>query len=147
MPPHELDAGIHTRIVALCGEGDAFAEAQDFDYALARYREALALLPGPPHEWEAATWIFTAIGDVLFQSGNFYEARDVLMQALLCPAGVDNPFVHLRLGQACLELEDHHCAEDHLTRAYMAGGDEIFDGEDSKYQSYIRKLLRSPRHH
>ncbi len=146
MCPHELDESIHTRITGLCEEGNAFAEAEDFDRALASYRQALALVPRPLNHWEAATWILTALGDVLFQQGNYAEARDLLNEALQCPGGVGNPFIHLRLGQACLELRDDQCARDQLARAYMAGGDEIFDGEDPKYHRYVRSVLRPPRH-
>ncbi len=138
----ELDDVTHERISQLCEEGNARAHEGNFDRALALYREARALLPEPVHEWEATTWILTAMGDVLFLQGKHEDACRCLQEAMSCPGAIGNPFIHLRLGQACFEAKWYDCAKDELARAYMGGGDEIFEGEDVKYKNYIKEILR-----
>ncbi len=140
--PHELDEVTYERATSLTERGNTVAESGDLDGALAVYREALASLPLPAHEWEAATWILTAIGDVLLQQGNYEEARETLKGAMRCPGAIGNPFIHLRLGQAHYQLRDHEHAKDELARAYMGGGDDIFEGEDPRYKNYIQGIFR-----
>lgn len=140
--PQELDDATHAQIRSICDHGNALAEAGDLDRALVTYRQALDLVPTPVHEWEAATWILTALGDVLFQQGRYEEARDSLKEAMRCPGAIGNPFIHLRLGQAHFHLKEYERAKDELARAYMGGGDEIFEGEDTKYKNYIKEILR-----
>jgi tetratricopeptide (TPR) repeat protein len=142
MPSLELDDATHARITSLSERGNALAESGDLDGALQAYRQALAIVPAPVHEWEAATWILAALGDVLFQQGKYSEARDSLKEAIRCPGAIGNPFVHLRLGQAHYELGEHERAKDELARAYMGGGDELFEGEDRKYKVFIQEILR-----
>lgn len=138
----ELDEATHARIAALTDQGNALAETGDLDGALRVYREALGLVPQPVFRWEASTWLFTALGDVLFQQGKYSEARDALRDAMHGPGALGNPFIHLRLGQAHFELKEHERAKDELARAYMGGGDEIFEGENLKYKNYIKEILR-----
>ena len=147
MHAKELDPATHQRIADLAEEGNALADAGDFEGALSAFRAAVSLIPSPIHDWEAATWLFTAIGDVLFLKGAFAESQYYLEQALRCPDAVGNPFIHLRLGQACFELGDMDCAGDQLARAYMTGGDEIFHEEAPKYQEFVRSLLRPWQSH
>jgi hypothetical protein len=46
------------------------------------------LLPEPQTDWEAATWILGAIGDVNFQQGNYEAGRDNLAMAMQCPNAI-----------------------------------------------------------
>ncbi len=108
------------------------------------YLRALELLPQPVHQWEAATWLFTALGDVLFLQRNYLEARESLKAAMHCPRAIGNPFIHLRLGQVNYELNELARAKDELARAYMGGGDEVFEGEDPKYRLHIEEIVRPP---
>lgn len=141
-----LDEATHARITSICEEANAAIDAGDLLLAGELFHRALGLVPPPLTQWDAAIWLLTALGDVLFLQGRFVEAHGPLVQALACPGAAANPFIHLRLGQTCLEIGDEECANDHLARAYMAGGDEIFDDEDPKYHAHIRALLRTPRH-
>ena len=138
----ELDEALHSSIAALSKTGDDYAESGEYDLALEKYREAFALLPPPFERWEAATWILTAIGDTLFSKGDYGRARGTLQEAMCCPGAIGNPFIHLRLGQAQLELKSIERAKDELARAYMGGGDEIFKDEDPKYLLFIKEILR-----
>lgn len=137
----ELAGSIHEQIKALCSEGDSIAEKGDYPGALRKYWEAWDLLPEPQKEWEAATWILTAIGDANFLGGDFVAGRDNLSMAMECPDGLGNPFLHLRLGQCQYELGDMDRAADELCRAYMGAGAEIFKIDDPKYFEFVTSRL------
>ncbi len=134
----------HQEITAHCEAGDALMDDDDLEGAIECYEDALALVPEPKTDWEAATWIFTAIGDCAFQLGNFLTAKDALQQAIVCPDGLGNSFIHLRLGQAQFELGNMEKSADELARAYMGAGTEIFDDEDPKYWAFVQTRLHPP---
>ena len=79
-----------------------------------------------------------AVGDANFLGGDYTAGRDNLSNAMRCPGAIGNPFIHLRLGQCQLELGNADRAADELMRAYMGGGEEIFDGQDPKYLAFLR---------
>lgn len=55
-----------------------------------------------------------------------------------------NPFLHLRLGQAQLELKNEVRAAEELCRAYMGAGKEIFAKEDPKYFDFLKTKISPP---
>jgi tetratricopeptide (TPR) repeat protein len=138
----ELDDSIHDDITDLCEQGDAFAADGDYRGALPLYHQAWELLPEPKEDWDAATWLLSAIGDAHFGLGEFQEVIAALQTALQCPDGLGNPFIHLRLGEALFEIGNQDRAGDELTRAYMAAGREIFGEEDPKYFTFLRSILQ-----
>ena len=138
----ELDSGLYARIKALCEQGDQASEAGRFQEAKGCFLEALAFIPEPLEEWEASTWVLTALGDCSFLLHDLAAARGYLSRAVRCPDGLGNPFIHLRLGQCQLELGEEARARDELARAYMGGGPEIFDGEDPKYFAFIKRFMK-----
>jgi tetratricopeptide (TPR) repeat protein len=137
-----LDEQTHAAITQLTEAGDRLVEQRSYDQALDTYHQALDLVPEPITDWEAATWILTAIGETQFFKKDFIKAREALQQAMHCPDAIGNPFIHLRLGQVQFELGDLQRARDELARAYMGAGDEIFDGEDPKYLALVRQALK-----
>jgi tetratricopeptide (TPR) repeat protein len=139
----ELDQALHRSVAELCERGDAHAEQGELDLALERYEEALSLLPRPLSRWNAATWILTAIGDTCFLKKDHRQARSALEEALRCPRGLSNPFIHLRLGQAALELGDDGMAREHLARAYLGAAEDIFAGEDPRYIALAQEAARA----
>jgi len=141
---HELDDAVHEQIKILCAEGDALAGEAKYSDALTKYWAAWDLLPEPPTDWEAATWILAAIGDANFLGGDYVAGRDNLSMAMHCPGAIGNPFLHLRLGQCQFELGDLDRAADELTRAYMGAGDEIFEVGD-KYFAFLKTRLKPPK--
>ncbi len=141
MPTEELDNEIYAQITALTKSGDALFDEEKDREALSKYFRAITLLPEPVHQWEAATWIFTAIGDVLWVMQEYQDAYSAFQDVLRCPGGIGNPFVHLRVGQLDLELGNRKKAADELMRAYMGGGEEIFAHEDQKYFALIKHLI------
>ncbi|PSF13082.1 hypothetical protein C7H09_03285 [Marinobacter fuscus] len=132
---------MHAKIELLCKEGEDFASQKLFSEARAKYIEALKLLPDKISDWEASTWIYVAIGDTHFYTGNFEKVMKCFFNAVQCPAGLGNPYVHLRLGQAYFELENLDKAADELTRAYMGGGMEVFMEDDPKYLSFLETRI------
>lgn len=137
----ELDDQLHNEIVGLCSEGDQLVEIDKYNDAIEKYLKALKLVPEPKTDWEASTWIFTALGDTCFLNGNFAEAKDYFYDAINCPGGTDNPFIMLRLGESLYELGDIEKAKEYLLKAYMLEGYDVFDGEDEKYFLVIKNLI------
>jgi hypothetical protein len=139
----ELPDQIHEQIKSLCESGDTLAGRGEYAAALAQYWAAWDLLPEPPTNWSAATWILAAIGDANYLSGDYVAGRDNLSMAMHCPDAIGNPFLHLRLGQCQFELGNVERAADELTRAYMGAGDEIFQGAE-KYFDFLKTRLKPP---
>jgi hypothetical protein len=144
MTDHELPDDTYAEIQRLCKEGDELAKNGNGAAGLQKYRAALTLVPRPVTNWDAATWILTAIGDVNFLSGDFSAGRDTLSAAMHCPGAIGNPFIHLRLGQCQYELGDTPRAADELARAYMGAGHWIFTEDDPKYWAFLKTQLKAP---
>ncbi|MBN8229968.1 hypothetical protein JYK02_20860 [Corallococcus macrosporus] len=134
----------HQRITDLCAEGDAAASEEDFEQALKHFKAALALIPDPTRDHPQNTWVRAAIGDMYFQLERFEDCFKHFVEAVHSPDGLGNPFIHLRLGQSALELGDEARAADELARAFMGGGEELFEGEDAKYLEFIQSRLLPP---
>ncbi|SMC28919.1 Tetratricopeptide repeat-containing protein [Andreprevotia lacus DSM 23236] len=137
-----LPAILHDQIVALLDAGDRLFERGDDDGALKKYREAEALLPSERQPWEASTLVLIAIGDTLFQKRDFAAAAEVLLDALDCAGGEENPFVHLRLGQCAYELGERDSALESFKEALALGGNDIFEDEDDIYLGLLRDIQR-----
>ena len=134
----DLPEEIHRQIARLCERGDQLASDGVFDEALKLYEAALEMLPQPKGDWEAALWIYAAIGDSHFLSGDFASAKTTFTEAISKIGGQGNPFLHLRLGQSLLELDEQDAAEEELTRAYELEGVELFEEDDVKYLDFLR---------
>lgn len=133
----ELSDEVHDQVTSLSEAGNALAEEGDYSAALTRFSEAWNLLPEPKTDWDAATWLLVAIGDVCFLAKRYEEAREALQYAIVEAHGLGNPFIHLRLGQSQYELGNMDRAADELMRAYMGAGPEIFRNDDPKYLAFL----------
>ena len=142
MPISKLPDAIHQQISALCSQGDELAEQGDLDAAKQQYIAALRLLPDNPIDWEAATWIYVAIGDIHFRTNHFDKAFKCFYNAVQCPKGLGNPYIHLRLGQLYYGQGNFDKAADELTRAYMGGGLDIFLEDDPKYLEFLETKIK-----
>jgi hypothetical protein len=80
-----LSDSLHAQITGLCQRGDALMSATDIQGALTEYHAAWQLLPEPKEDWEAATWILSAIGDAHFQSRDFSNAVSALFERIAMP--------------------------------------------------------------
>lgn len=125
----ELPDAIYDRVTVLSEKGNDALDAGRPAEAIARWREALALLPEPALQWDAAGWLHASIGDALWQAGRPRDAAEELRTALGCSGVLDNPFVYFRLGQAQHALGQEQPATENLLKAYMLAGEEIFDDE------------------
>ena len=139
---NELDPNLHSQINILCQKGDEYLEDDHFIEAISAFQKALELIPKPITDWEASTWVLTALGETYFFSAQYGKATSTLQDAMHCPGAIGNPLIHLRLGQAHFEMNQIDKSKDELARAYMGGGEEIFDGEDPKYLSLVKQHLR-----
>jgi tetratricopeptide (TPR) repeat protein len=136
-----LEEKIQGRIERLCDTGDMFAKNGYFPAALKNYWTAYDLLPEPKEEWVAGTWILAAIGDTNFLKKDFQAGADNLEVAMLFPNALENPFLHLRLGQCYFELGYPEKASQELFKAYFLEGEEIFSQEESKYFYLLKSRL------
>lgn len=137
----QLDDKIHSQIAALSEQGNQLASAGRYEDGRKKFLEALDLIPEPHTAWSASTWLYAAIGDMHFHLANFEKARRCFSNAVQCHGGLGNPFIHLRLGQASLELGAEDAAADELTRAYMGAGMDIFLEDDPKYLAFLETRI------
>ena len=140
----ELPSAIANRVSALSSQGDVLARNSQFAEAVREYSEAWKLLPEPKNHWNASTWLLAAIGDACFLGGYFESAQDAFAHSMACPNGVGNPFLHMRLGQCQLELNNPDGAAEELCRAYALEGKGIFSQENPKYFEFLQTRIRPP---
>ncbi len=137
----QLSDEVHSEIVSLCKQGDDLANSGDLISAKKKYISALELLPENHLEWDAATWIYVAIGDLHFRMQDYEKAFRCFFNAVQCPVGLGNPYIHLRLGQLYFEQNNMEKAADELTRAYMGSGLDIFMEDDPKYLEFLETKI------
>ena len=75
--------------------------------------------------------------------GNFEKMMKCFINAVQCPSGLGNPFIHLRMGQSYYELGKMEKASDELARAYMGAGMEIFMEDDRKYLEFLETKIET----
>jgi hypothetical protein len=143
MSRKKLSKAVHDAITRLCQEGDQFARAGNDQAALEKYTEAWELLPEEKEDWEAATWVLAAFGELFFGKDD-EESLRAFNAAVQCPGGLGNPYIHLRIGQIHFGFGNTRAADDNLARAYIMGGEEIFAKEDPKYLSRVQSILLPP---
>lgn len=133
----ELPDQVYDQITQFSEEGESLFKRGEYLKALLKYKAALALVPDPKRDWQAAAWLFAAIGDSYFQLEKYEQALEAFLDARNCPDGIANPFIHLRAGECYFEQGDLENAEEFMLRAYMWAGGEIFDQEDAKYVQFM----------
>lgn len=138
----ELSDEIYDQIEEYSEQGNEYCDNEEWEEAIVCFNKALELLPEPKDDWEAATWLYVALGDAFFFLEKYEEALEHLKIARMCPEGMANPFVLLRLGEAFYELGEVELAQKHLFEAYMMEGTEIFEYEDEKYWELVKKVLK-----
>ena len=137
----ELNDLVYKKIVKLSEQGDELADNFKYDKAILKYEQALNLLPKPIYNWEAATWLLTALGDGYYLNDKYETSLNYFLEAEKCPDGLDNPFIYVRIGECFYELNNFKQAQDYLIRAYMLDGEEVFSDADPKYLNYIKALI------
>ena len=145
----ELPDELYEQIVSLSDAGNEMAEAGNLEGAVSSWREATELLPEPRFLWEATSWLFGSIGDVLAEMafGGEHEsrkralitqAREAFVDALASSGGSSNPLFQMRFGQLEYELGYEESAREALLKAYMLDGEDIFEHEDARYLDLLR---------
>lgn len=138
----ELNDELFDRITMLCEKGEELCAENKLEESIEIYTEALNLIPEPKPEWEAAVWIYTAIGNIYFTLGDYNKAQKAFHEAYKGNGSGGNPFINLRLGQCSYELLDLPLAEEFLRKAYMLDGEHIFHFENEKYLKYLKQTER-----
>ena len=136
----ELPDSVYDEIERLSEKGNAFLDGGKCEAAIGEWEEALSLVPEPRSDWEAATWLYSSIGDAYFQKGDYCKAKESFFDALNCPDGVNSPFIHYMLGKSLIKLNDENGIPS-LLKAYLLDGLEIFelDEEGGEYLNLLEK--------
>jgi len=137
----ELNDKVYDEIKKKCAIGNKLADSEQYQEALAEFKNALELLPTPIYIWEAATWLYVSIGDMYFQLNDYSACLNSFLQAQKCPDGLGNPFICVRIGECFFELGNIEKAKQYLMQAYMLEGEEIFLDADPKYLALILPLV------
>lgn len=137
----QLSDQLYHTIELLSEEGNTLMDDEKFEAAIEKWSQALNLLPAPKTEWEAFLWLSASIGDAQYQKKSYKLALNSFRDALNAPDGIENPFVHFRLGQCHLALGNTDLGLNSLLKAYMLDGDEIFLTDDDG--TACLELLRS----
>lgn len=135
----ELNEKVYESVLKYSKEGDRLASKSKFKKAIKEYYHALELLPIPKEQWDAAIWLYTAIGDSYFLNEDFVKGLEAFLKASSCSHGEENPFILLRIGQCYYELGNIDEAENALFRAYILDGKKIFKSENKKYLKHLNK--------
>ncbi len=138
----ELSDAILDRIDSICEEADLLFEDEKSDEAIAKYNEALTLLPEPIEEYEPSAWLISSIGDVHFFDEKYDLALAQFEHAIGCVDSEENPYLLLRIGQCHFELGEMDDAEDAFQEAYAIEGEEIFEEEEPKYLEFLKSRMQ-----
>lgn len=138
--PH-LSEEIEIKIDLLAQEGNVLLEDEaDWSGALAKWEEALALVPNPKTEHPQSTWLYGSIGEAYLANGQPDPATNAYETAYRCPDGHINPYILLQLGKLYADANAEEAATKFLLRAYMIEGEALFEG-DAPYLAYLRKRV------
>ncbi len=138
---YDLDDALSLKLNNLSEMGNLLMDNGSYDNAINSFSDALALLPLPTQQWEAGTWLYTAIGEAYYFKHDYENAKNNLYDALNCADSTDSAFTYLRLEQSLYELGDLACAKENLLKAYMLEGNEIFDDEEEKYFNLLLDII------
>ncbi len=123
-----LEEKLFDEINALYELGNTYLAANEIDKALQQYENAYSKIPVQQHEWELAEGILLATANAYYVSNNFKKTLETIYRIKSYKTS-NNPFLHLRLSQAYLGLHENEKANEHISKAYLNGGIEIFEDE------------------
>lgn len=143
----EMEDSIYNRVVSISNDAEKLLDVGKEKEAIEYFKKAYELIPKPKTDWEAGTWILTAIGDTYFSLGIFEKALEYLKNAEIHPNGIESEFLLLRIGQTYFEVGDMKNAKEYLLRVYMLSGEEIFIEEEDKYKDVIKSLIEKDHYY
>jgi tetratricopeptide (TPR) repeat protein len=134
----ELSPQQSENIEALAEQANVLIDQDNFKQAHECILKALEIIPEPKNSYGEATWLYATQGDIYFLTDDYKQALLSFTEAVQCPEGLGNPFIHLRLGECQFECGNMDRSADELIRAYMSEGLEIFELEDPKYFEFLK---------
>ncbi|WP_197076703.1 tetratricopeptide repeat protein [Hymenobacter terrenus] len=135
----ELDDNTHQQIARRSAAGNEYMEQGNYVSAIDEFRAAFKLVPEPYQDSDASLGLLASLGEAYYFTGEYLHAHAALAKAMHVPGAIGTPHIHLRLGEVQFELGNTQRAADELLRAYMGGGEEIFEGEDEKYFAFLKR--------
>lgn len=146
MAVETLSPLVHAEISRLSEEGNAcLDERDDPDGAARAWTAALDLLPEPKSRWEAWTWLHASLGSACREKEELPTAVSHFLAAREGPGGEDNPYILISLGSCLYDLGRTEEADEHLLRAYVLEGEELFEGYGGPYLQYLESKGLPPR--
>lgn len=142
--PSKLPESVQKQVAIILTDSTSLIAKKDYRKAVESAVKAIEAIPESQEKHKEMVEILATIGEANFRAKAFEQARRALSDAMHFPGAIGDPWLHLRLGQAQLELGNHERAKDELARAAMGGGKEIFASEDPKYWKYITRFLKPP---
>lgn len=138
---NELSDETSEQIELLSEKGNEFFDDEEYDKAIAVWKQALELIPQPQNAFSENLWLETSIGDAYFMEEKYEKAFPHFLNAKgnIEENAYENPFIMLRVGQLYFEKNDFEKAKEYLLRAYMFEGEEIFEGSKEKYFEFLNK--------
>lgn len=144
-----LDSNLPEDIVAQLQNHEVLADVACLELrysdAVEELSKAFRLLPSPPHQWVAASWLLISIGDAAYLAGDPHTASEALSEVTREGRGWEtSPICWLRRGQIALDHDDERKASNCLASAFMLAGYDIFSNEDEKYAKFVLGQMDSP---
>ena len=138
----ELNDALYEKITNYCNSGDTLYDNGEYHDAIKMYKKAFEILPEPKEEWEATTWICSALADAFAEVGETEKSLQYALLADKCPNGVMNPYIQLQVGMSFFDIGNKNKAREYLLRAYMLEGEDIFSDVTSEYFALIQDLIQ-----
>jgi hypothetical protein len=123
-PPAEssaLPTAARARVEELVVRMESELVGSDAATALETIRDALSVMPPPPHQWVEAGWLFNRAAGLRIAVGDHEGAAIEAQHALACAGWEDDPRALVRLAQAQAATGDDGARET-LVRAFHKGG-------------------------
>ncbi len=136
-----LEAKFFTKITAFNQAAEQLIEKGSYALAVKEYQKAWNTLPEPRQLWDAGLWIKMGQAECLLALGEFEQAKEKLLEAILCAGAVNNPLVHLYLGICFFETGEKPDALNELKQAWEIEGEGVFQDGDEKYRDFLLENL------
>lgn len=138
----ELPDDIYNRIEELSEQGDVLLDEENRpEDAIAKWEEALALLPDPKQEWDAAAWLYASIGAAKRYVKDLEGALIAFRSARQSGDAFGNPYILICLGATLYDLGKLDEAVEPLLGAYMVDGEELFEDFGGPYLLHLKSKI------
>ena len=127
-------------IAQLVEEGNVAQQIYQFETAIRKFREGIALVPEPKRSYPAYAYLLAGVGDNYMNLRDWEAAEIAFAEAITAPAGEENAYIRMGHGQALYELNQIIEAIQELGTAYIIDK-TVFEGEDPKYLELIQPLI------